>query len=64
MMVHGQRARREVRVWPEIIDGVRLNCSRRTVKLPGILHPFPARSTEPVAYRLITPARARYTAAS
>jgi len=29
-----------VRVWPEIIDGVRLNCSRRTVKLPGILHPL------------------------
>lgn len=32
--------RREMRVWPEIIDGVRLNCSRRTVKLPGILHPL------------------------
>jgi len=52
MMVHGQRARREVCVWPEIIDGVRLNCSRRTVKLPGILHPLTISRTLNRARRL------------
>jgi len=39
VVVRGRR-RRGVRVWPEIIDGVRLNYSRRTVKLPGILRPL------------------------